>query len=116
MKDLRKLAEKILFKKDLIISENVKSDDECRVEFEDAIDAMLSFHEQASKDMYPKEFVFWFKGQTTFHQCVIEDEIFWYEPNWASNMEPKYYTFDEIYQYFKDNIYANGTKIKRLVI
>ena len=110
MKDLRKLATDTYNKH---FDKYIDNPDKNR---DFLIDAMLSFHEQASKDMYPKEFVFWFKEQTVFYQCVIEDEIFWCEPNWTSNIEPKYYTFDEIYQYFKDNIYANGMKIKRLVI
>jgi len=59
------------------------------------IDAMLSFHEQASKDMYPKEFIIWkdfncsFNHNTGLYICKEHD--YWQDlPN--------------LFVFYKDNI------------
>ena len=104
MKDLRKLAEELLIK----IYEPESKD--CQTQKEDLqlaitlnpsveriIDAMLSFHEKASKDMYPKEFVDW---------AIRKQNLIWsgiYE-EWQTSYAGNYHSLDDLFTYFKDNI------------
>jgi hypothetical protein len=54
------------------------------------IDAMLSFHEQASKDMYPEDFVKYSAN------CYYENGIYWHDGNT--------YTLDELYKIWQTNV------------
>ena len=90
--DLRKLAEEIAYKYELTDDDGYGTD--C-VFIDDTINAMLSFHEQASRDMYPKEFIIWkdfncsFNHNTGLYICKEHD--YWQDlPN--------------LFVFYKDNI------------
>jgi len=94
-KDLRKLATDIYNKH---FDKYIDNPDKNR---DFLIDAMLSFHEQASKDMYPKEFVEW-KDENYYYSL----EIYWKRVKTMIDITKvkKFYSLDELYQYYLTNI------------
>jgi len=95
-KDLRKLAEEIAYKYELTDGDGYGTD--C-VFIDDTIDAMFSFYEQTSKDMYPKEFVEFLQSE-----CEGFNKGWRYYPSINSEIFTDYDSTGTIYQYWKDNI------------
>ena len=98
-KDLRKLAEEIAYKYEITDSDGSGTD--C-VFIDDTIDAMLSFYEQASKDMVDLKFVEWacFEDsgfEITFNQATNEHGFY-------SEKLHVFYSLSELYQYYLTNI------------
>ena len=100
MKDLRKLAEEKLNEK---VQFKVNDDGvNLPLMLNAIIDAMLSFHEQASKDMVDLKFVEWacFEDsgfEITFNQATNEHGFY-------SEKLHVFYSLSELYQYYKNNI------------
>ena len=92
--ELRKLAEKIVMK---------KYKDYPVISLDKAIDAMLSFHEQASKDMVDKKFLLWLADE---HYYVYDEQ----RKTWKTDEPTAFseeYTLDELFTFWKDNIQDN---------
>ena len=95
MKNLRKLAEDKMDEFDEKHPYDSKNKNSYIYSREEALELMLSFHEQASEDMIEREFVKWVLAEDIFY----EDGIINYERagKW-------FRTFDELYQYWQINI------------
>jgi len=93
-KDLRKLAEEIAYKYEITDGDGCGTD--C-VFIDDTINAMLSFHEQASKDMFEREFVEW---------AIINVAILGVKGKFQliDGPELEFDSLDELYQYWITNI------------
>ena len=95
MKDLRKLAIKIVYKNlHRYIGSNQKRED---IIDSDIIDSHIDFYKQASKDMYPKEFIRWIVSKKSPVVICHGDR----KPFVTTNKD---YTPDELFIYWKDNI------------
>jgi len=94
MKDLRKLAE-IWYDKNSMNYKGILSR-------HNAISMITDFHEQANKDMYPKEFVEWLL--TSCDTGIDDDET---QMKWIVEVEThviEYMTTKQALKFWKDNI------------
>ena len=100
----RKLAEEILIKRGIkFIAPQKRDKNEAKIFVGLLVDAMLSFHEQASKDTYPEKFINWLEWEDDnddYH--FIKDYTTNKWLNADENM--KEYSLFELYQYWQTNI------------
>ena len=99
MKDLRKLAEERLDEYDQKHPYN--GNNNYLYTIDEIIEFALFFHEQASRDMYPKEFIEW-KDENYYYSF----EIYWERVKTMIDITKvkKFYSLDELYQYYLTNI------------